>query len=195
MVAARSRSRSDLGRPSRDCTGSEVRLFMVGPSKTNPCGMECQRKLRCTCNLGDDLFMVTRVCPVHALQRTLRRQEAAGFTSKHSIRVRQRRLGTFSGQGQKDSSQKAWAPGSSPSTPCEEWVHSSTHAEGVTLSFVQVLSRCGSATIERYVANAVEEKASWAPLAVRARLGRFRHAGVHGHPVELARQSTPCPVG
>ena len=43
------------------------------------------------------------------------------------------------------------------------WVHSSMLAEG--LFFVQVLGRWGSATIEKYVADAVAEKASWAPLA------------------------------
>ena len=55
------------------------------PSKTNLSGKECQRILRCACKLADHLFIGTRVCLVHALQRTLRREDAAGFTSKHPI--------------------------------------------------------------------------------------------------------------
>ena len=62
------------------------------------------------------------------------------------------------------------------------WVHSSMRAEG--LFFVQVLGRWGSATIEKYVADAVAEKASWAPLAAGAQGGTATtqtHMHMHMH--------------
>ena len=60
-------------------------FLWLGLTQTNLSGKESQRILWCACRSGDDMFIGTRVCPVFALQRTLRRQEAVGFTSKHPI--------------------------------------------------------------------------------------------------------------
>ena len=136
----------------------------LGPTKTNPSGKECQRILRCACRSGDDMFIGTRVRPVHALQRILRRQVAAGFTSKHPIvsgsdglalsPVKARRLIAL-GLGTQALNEHSLRR-----------MGAQFYARrGVFLSFVQVLGRWRSATIERYVADALAEKAWWAPLA------------------------------
>ena len=44
-------------------------MFMVG--KTNPSGKLSKNTSVCV-QVGDDLFIGTHVCPVHALQRILR---------------------------------------------------------------------------------------------------------------------------
>ena len=132
----------------------------LGPTKTTPSGKECQRILRCACRSGDDLFIGTRVCPVHALQRIVRRQVAAGFTSKHPIVSGSDGL-HFHQSRPETHRRRPWYPGRSPSTPCEECAHSSTHAEASPCP----LCKYSAATIEKYVADALAEKASWAPLA------------------------------
>ena len=106
----------------------------------------------------------TRVCPVCALQRTLRRQDAAGFTSKHPI--------VSSSDGLALSPikpRKLIAEGLGTQALTEHSLRRNGAQfyarRGVPLSFVQVLGRWRSTSIERNVADASAEKASWAPLA------------------------------
>ena len=94
--------------------------------------------------------------------------EATGSCRVHfeaSDRVRQRRLGTFTSQGQETHRTRTGYPGA----------HRALFAKNVRTVlrtqrrfpafFLQVPGRWGSATIQRYVADALAEKASLAPLA------------------------------
>ena len=153
----------------------------LGPTKTNPSGKECQRTLRCVCRSGDDLLIGTRVCPVHALQRILGRQVVAGFTSKHPIVSGSDGLALSPVKARRLIAQKLGTQALTEHS-LRRMGAQFYERRGVSLSFVEVLGRWGSATIERYVADALAEKASLAPLGSRAGLGHFRHTWGHGHP-------------
>ena len=150
--------------------------IVLGAFKTNPAGRECTRTLRCPCGRistcgedeGADLGKST--CPVHALARVVLRRAGLGLTDKHPL---------FCGRGM-----MALTPGSARLAICRACrcdgmsEHSMRRMgaqyyarRGVPLAVIQHIGRWGSATVLKYVDQALEGRASWAPVVAAVGLG------------------------
>ena len=150
--------------------------IVLGAFKTNPTGRECTRTLRCSCGRtsasgeveGVDIGRST--CPVHALVRVIERRGGLGATDKHPF---------FCGRNL-----AALTPGSARLAICRacRCVGMSEHSmrrmgaqyyarRGVLLATIQHIGRWGSATVLLYVEQALEGRASWAPVVAAVGFG------------------------
>ena len=146
--------------------------FVLGAHKTNTEAHRCERRLRCSCRragTGESSVLGTKVCPVHAAARILAQRKEENMHGK---------LPLFPGKGQ-----KAMTPEQAREAirrACREQALSEhslrrTGAQfyarrGVPLPVIQYIGRWGSATVERYVAEALAGRAEWAPLLAAAEL-------------------------
>lgn len=128
--------------------------------------------LRCSCfaALGGARSEIgTRLCPAHALQRAIARTEAAGLSGKHPL---------FPGNGGKaidpEEARARIRQGCREPSLSEHSLRrmgAQFYARrGLALPVIQHLGRWGSAAVERYVAEALEARAAWAPLAASENL-------------------------
>ena len=141
----------------------------LGAYKTNPSGRECTRTLRCSCSRratrsgeeGADLG--TCACPVHALDRIARRRAGLGLTDKHPL---------FGGRGSRALTPCAARLAICRACQCDGMTEHSLRRmgaqyyarRGVPLAVIQHIGRWGSATVLKYVDQALEGRASWAPV-------------------------------
>ena len=172
--------------------------IVLGAFKTNPTGRECTRTLRCSCGRtsasgeveGVDLGRST--CPVHALARVIERRGGLGATDKHPL---------FCGRNL-----AALTPGSARLAICRacRCVGMSEHSmrrmgaqyyarRGVPLATIQHIGRWGSATVLLYVEQALEGRASWAPVVAAVGLGDEGLA-IAGGVVERRTRRVACCV-
>jgi len=153
---------------------SDVKLarLTLGPTKRNTAGESCSRELRCSCFAtvdGGRSEVGTSVCPVHALQRVLTRRTSAGYAGKHPL---------FPGRGGAALSPaeavkmlRAGAGAPSLSQHSMRRMGAQFFARrGLALHVIQHMGRWGSLVVERYVAEALSARASWAPLAAAEQL-------------------------
>ena len=152
---------------------SSQACIALGAFKTNPAGRECTRTLRCscgrmsTCSEVDGAGLGISTCPVHALVRVVQRRAGLGLSDKHPL---------FCGRGR-----MALTPGGARLAICRACrcdgmtEHSMRRMgaqyyarRGVPLAVIQHIGRWGSATVLRYVDQALEGRASWAPIVAAA---------------------------
>ena len=173
--------------------------IVLGAFKTNPTGRECTRTLRCSCGRtsasgeveGVDLGRST--CPVHALVRVIERRGGLGATDKHPL---------FCGRNL-----AALTPGSARLAICRacRCVGMSEHSmrrmgaqyyarRGVPLATIQHIGRWGSATVLLYVEQALEGRASWAPVVAAVGFGDEGVAIAGGVVERRTRRSASCVV-
>ena len=152
--------------------GTTEATFVLGAHKTNTEAHRCERRLRCSCRragTGEISELGMKVCPVHAAARILAQRAKEGMHGK---------LPLFPGKGQKAMTPELARE--SIRRACREQALSEHSLRrmgaqfyarrGVPLPVIQYIGRWGSATIERYVAEALAGRAEWAPLLAAAEL-------------------------
>ena len=141
----------------------------LGAYKTNPSGRECTRTLRCSCSRRvtrggeEEADLGTSACPVHALDRIARRRAGLGLTDKHPL---------FGGRGSRALTPCAARLAICRACQCDGMTEHSLRRmgaqyyarRGVPLAVIQHIGRWGSATVLKYVDQALEGRASWAPV-------------------------------
>ena len=143
-------------------TGSAT--LELGATKTNPAGKECERTLRCSYERGEGQSLGTRACPVHALKRVLAWRTEAGFGGKHPLFPSCDGL-TVMSRGVVNTLRRI-ADANSLSEHSMRRTGAQHYARhGVPLALIQFLGRWGGPTVERYVGEALIERASWASVA------------------------------
>ena len=155
--------------------------LMLGAHKTNVEASWCERSLIGSCKQGD---LGSRLCPVHALGRLLHRRGAGGTVAKQPL------IPGRSGQALTHEEARTLIRKACKEKTLSEHSLRRMGAQfyarrGIGLQVIQYLGRWGSAAVEKYVAEAVAGKASWAPLIAATELDVEAVVGGHSSGVEL----------
>ena len=163
---------------SIDASGDSA-ILQLGPTKTNPAAELVSRDLRCSCFATSNRSRSTvgsAACPVHALRRVLERRAAEGLSGKHPLfpapsrralkpAEAVRRIRTASGVF-------------SLTEHSMRRMGAQFYARrGIPLPTIQFIGRWQSAAVERYVAEALNARASWAPFIAAEQLDLSRCIG------------------
>ena len=154
-------------------------LLQLGPTKTSTAAELVSRDLRCSCFATSNRSrskVGSAACPVHALRRVLNRRAAEGLSGKHPL------FPAPSGRALEPAEAVRRIRAASGVSGLTEHSMRRMGAQfyarrGIPLPTVQFIGRWGSAAVERYVAEALNARASWAPFIAAEQLDLSRCVG------------------
>ena len=146
--------------------------FILGAHKTNSEAHKCERKLRCSCKRpGTEEFndLGVHVCPVHATLRVLQKRKAEKATDKEPL-FPSRSGKAMSPELARERIRLACRDKALSEHSLRRMGAQFYARRGIQLPVIQFIGRWGSATVERYVAEALAGRAEWAPILAAAEL-------------------------